>query len=163
MTSVKTTKIQGGADYALVPDRLKAFREMHPNSVVSTEPTINGDTIVFKAQIIKDKSDPTSAEATGHSYGKNTGAKAFEKLETTAVGRALSLLGYLNNGQIASTEEMEEFEEYRTSQYGDQIDKATTVEELMKIFSSMSPKHKTEFTEHLSSKKKELIDAAEIG
>lgn len=156
MNSVQTTKIQGGADYALVPARLKAFREANPNTSITTEPRLEGDNIVFKATIIKDKSDPSSAEATGHSYGKNTGNKAFEKLETVAVGRALSLLGYLNNGQVASTEEMEQFEEYKATKYTDQIAEAKTVEELMKIFNSMSPSSKKEFTQLLGDRRKEL-------
>ena len=46
--------------------------------------------------------------------------KAFEKLETISVGRALSLLGYLNNGEIASSEEMEEFEDFKKRKVEDQ-------------------------------------------
>ena len=110
--SVKTMKV-GSADYARVADRLKEFRETNPNALVETSPTIDGTTIIFKAHILKDKSDPNSAEATGHAMGENKGVKAFEKLESISVGRALALLGYLNNGEIASTEEMEEFNDYK--------------------------------------------------
>ncbi len=112
MNFVKTMKVSGG-DYAKVSDRLKEFREQNPNALVETTPTIDGATIIFKAHILKDKSDPYSAEATGHAMGENKGAKAFEKLESISVGRALALLGYLNNGEIASSEEMEEFNEYK--------------------------------------------------
>lgn len=112
MTNVKTMKVSGG-DYAKVADRLKEFRQNNPNALVETTPTIDGTTIIFKAHILKDKSDPNSAEATGHSMGENKGAKAFEKLESIAVGRCLSLMGYLNNGEIASSEEMEEFNDYK--------------------------------------------------
>ena len=124
-------KVSGG-DYAKVPTRLKAFREANPRASVETNPTFNeaGD-IVFKATLIADQADENSARATGHSFGKNTGAKAFEKLETIAVGRALSLLGYLNNGEVASSEEMEDFEQY-------QEEKQQTVANLFKAKNEIS-------------------------
>ena len=48
------------------------------------------------------------------------GDKDFEKLETVAVGRALALLGYLASGEIASSEEMEEFEDFKKQKVADQ-------------------------------------------
>lgn len=159
MNKVATTTIQGGAEYALVPDRLKAFREANPRAKTETHPTIDGDMIIFKAYILKDKQDVNSAEATGHAYGKNTGNKAFEKLETVALGRALAQLGYLNNGQIATTEEMEEFEEFRLEKYKKAIDTAESIEDLMKIFNSMDTEEKKTFTKLLSEKKQELTNA----
>lgn len=137
MNSVKTTKITGGADYALVPARLKQFREDNPRAKTETTPTIDGDMIIFKAHIVKDKSDPNSAEATGHSMGKNNGNKAFEKLETVALGRALAQLGYLNNGEIATTEEMEEFNAYRENQINEaiiQLNACKTLDELKSVY-----------------------------
>ena len=41
--------------------------------------------------------------------------KALEKLETISTGRALAFLGYMKDGRIASTEEMEEFNSYKES------------------------------------------------
>ena len=163
MNKVKTTKINGGADYALVPDRLKAFREANPRASVKSEPKTEGDSIIFTTTIIKDKADPSSAEANGHSYGKLGQVKAFEKLETVSIGRALSKLGYLNNGEIASTEEMEEFEAFQTENYAKQIEEAKDTKELMQIFKSMSQPHQTEFTPLLSKKKKELAGGTADG
>ena len=111
MKQVKTSKVSGG-DYAKVADRLKEFRQDNPRSSIKTtyEFTPNGGA-VFTTYILKDKRDEYSADATGtaaYSVNQMKRDKAFEKLETISVGRALSLLGYLNNGEIASTEEMEE-------------------------------------------------------
>lgn len=114
MKKVDTTKIQGGAMYAKVSDRLKAFRSDNPRALIETTPIPqeNG-MIMFKARIVKDKAEEHSAEATGHSLQIKGGTKDFEKLETVAVGRALALLGYTVDGEIASSEEMEEYEEYK--------------------------------------------------
>lgn len=138
---VKTGKVSGGAEYAYVADRLKQFREDCPNGLIETSPTIreNGQ-LMFTARVLKDKSKPESAEATGHALGKNTGAKAFEKLETQAVGRALALLGYLASGDIASAEEMEEFYEYQDMKVQEAIDMlndSKTIDELKTRFMSL--------------------------
>ena len=110
MTKVKTTKIGGGADYAKVSERLKAFRSENPRASIVTIPIPQeGGMMMFKAHIVKDKSDEFSADATGHALQTKTGLKDFEKLETIAVGRALALLGYASDGEIASSDEMEEF------------------------------------------------------
>lgn len=156
--TLATIKVQGG-EYATVPTRLKAFRESHPRADVKTEPTFteNGD-VIFKATIVSDVSDESSPKATGHSYGKMAGAKAFEKQETIAVGRALALLGYLNNGQIASTEEMEEFESYQAEKIVKQIEEAETVEELLELFNAMDSGTKKEFTPLLGTRRKELTN-----
>jgi hypothetical protein len=111
-TYKKSVKL-GDKDYALVPARLKQMREENPRASVDTEPTYNADgSITFKAIIIRDQSDPYSAKASGtarYTAEELKKPKQFEKLETVAIGRALAVLGYLNDGQIASTEEMEEF------------------------------------------------------
>lgn len=159
MSKVQTINLKGN-EYATVPQRLKEFREKHPRSSVTTRPEIQADgTIVFTAKIVKDKGDEFSAEATGHSYGPNKGEKAFEKLETVAVGRALALLGYLNNGQIATTEEMEEFEQYRQDNYEQavlDIHAATTREEFTEILARLNPEQKKLATPIINQRIKEL-------
>ena len=131
-----------GKEYATVPTRLKEFREQNPRALVETKPNFNEDgTVVFTARIVKDKSDEFSAEATGHAYGKLIGDNSFEKLETIACGRALALLGYLHNGQVATGEEMEEFEAFKEelkvnsiNEAIKKLDSAKTLDELKKIF-----------------------------
>lgn len=156
MNKVATTKITGGADYALVPDRLKAFREQNPRAKTETAPKIDGEMVIFKAHIVADKNDPNSPEATGHSYGPAKGNKAFEKLETVALGRALAQLGYLNNGEIATTEELDEFHEFK---FRGDIKQAKDVKELMAIFAKMNTEQKKEYTDLLSNRKKEILNA----
>jgi len=142
MTKLPTIKLQG-KDYAQVKDRLNEFRVANPRGLIETTPMMQADgSIMFKARIVKDKSDPASAEATGHSMGSNKGLKAFEKVETIAVGRALALLGYGSDGSIASSEEMEEFEEYKDSkqvkliqELKKKVDLISTVEKLRKFYS----------------------------
>lgn len=133
-------KVSGG-DYAKVAERLKIFREENPNGLIETVPTITGNMIMFKARILKDKSDPASGEASGHAMLENKGAKVFEKVESIAVGRALALLGYLASGEIASSEEMEEFADYKEQQRLEKIDELISqaeqiksVEELRKFY-----------------------------
>lgn len=138
---IQTTKIGGGADYAKVADRLKKFREDCPNGLIETTPTITGTMIMFKARILKDKSDQNSGEASGHAMLENKGQKVFEKVESIAVGRALALLGYMASGEIASSEEMEEFQDYKEQQRLEKIqelieqaEQIKTKEELRKFF-----------------------------
>lgn len=138
MSNVKTIDL-GGKQYAQVVDRLKIFREECPNGLVETKPDIidNGKQIVFKARILKDKAKPESGEGTGHAYGENKGTKAFEKLETIAVGRALAMLGYMASGEIASSDEMEEFYAYKEQKIEELIDSfnsAKTLDELKDLF-----------------------------
>jgi hypothetical protein len=112
----ETIDLKGKA-YATVPTRIKLFREECPNGLIETTPEFKEtDVVVFKARILKDKSNLSSGESTGHSIGKVTGEKSFEKLETIAIGRALAILGYMASGDIASSEEMEEFNEYQAEQ-----------------------------------------------
>lgn len=161
MSKVQTINLKGN-EYATVPQRLKEFRQKNPRSSVETKPTFQPDgTIVFSAKIVADQSDESSATATGHSYGKNTGDKAFEKLETVSVGRALALLGYLNNGQVATTEEMVEFEEYQQDQYQlalDEIRNATTREEFSTILARLKPEQKKLATPIINKRIQELKD-----
>lgn len=138
-----TTTIQGGAEYARVPERLKLFREDCPKGVIETEQKINEDgSVMFKATVFKDGTDRTVGSATGHSLGNTKGIKAFEKQETIAVGRALALLGYLASGEIASSEEMNEYFEYREGKIDEIVATIAThdsLESLKAYFMSLGP------------------------
>lgn len=148
----KTMQLQGN-DYAKVSERIKEFRADCPRGDISTEPTLSeDDTVMFKATVIKDLAEEHSPRATGHSMGKNNGTKAFEKLESIAVGRALALLGYAADGEIATAEEMEEFEKYqeeKEQQYQEEVTEFTkaigateTLEQLKDLFTQADPKIK---------------------
>lgn len=157
--TVQTINLKGN-EYATVPQRLKQFREDNPRASVTTQPKFNEDgSVVFTAKIVKDKSNTNSAEATGHSYGKLTGDKAFEKLETIATGRALALLGYLNNGQVATTEEMQEFEQYQLDQVVAEVEEAEKREDFKKILERLNPSQKLEVTPIINKRIEELKNA----
>jgi len=124
MKKINTVKIQGGAQYAKVSDRLKEFRSENPRASITTTPIPqDSGMVLFKAYILKDKADEHSADATGHALQIKAGTKDFEKLETVAVGRALALLGYGADGEIASSEEMEEFERFQDEKKFELIEK----------------------------------------
>lgn len=134
-------------NYSKVKDRLKEYRQDCPHGSIVTTHTILTDRITFRAHIIKDKSDPASAEATGHATGKDDGTeKIFEKLETIAVGRALALLGYASDGEIASSDEMEEFLASKQEKLDatvlectESIQNCETVDALKTYWTSLSP------------------------
>lgn len=139
-TKLKTMNLSG-QEYAKVPERIKAFREACPNGLIETKPTIQEDgQILFSARILKDKANPHSGEGTGHALGGNKKAKDFEKLETIAVGRALAMLGYMASGEVASSEEMEEFEAYKNEKIDEaigQLKAAESIESLKQAFMSL--------------------------
>ena len=140
MNKLKTIDLKGKS-YATVPERLRQFREDSPNSSIETSFVKNDDgTATFKALVISDLSKDDSKRATGHSYGKLNGDKSFEKLETISVGRALGLLGYLANGEVASFEEMEDFYLYKEEKKQKAMDKlrnAKTMPELKKAWDEL--------------------------
>lgn len=137
----ETTMKFGNKEYRFVPDRLKQFREENPRADIQTESKFHPDgSLTFKARIIRDQGDPFSAKGTGqahYSVEEMKLKKAFEKLETIAKGRALADIGYLNDGQIATTEELEEFYAAKENKADEAIallKTAGTIEELRELF-----------------------------
>lgn len=157
----KTITVGGGAEYAKVADRIKEFRADCPNGDIKTKPIeVNGQ-LVFKATVVKDRADDSSPRATAHAQTTKAGDKAFEKLETIAVGRALANLGYMANGEIATSEEMEEFAEYKNEKLApviELINDAKTLKDLLKINKEHSGLG-SDFTALLTKKKNELETA----
>lgn len=162
----KTATINlSGKDYAQVKDRIKAFRTDCPFGSIKTTPIFTDDGIMFKAKIIKDKSDPNSAEAIGHSYAtsaKNEKEKQFEKQESIAVGRALAFLGYASDGEIATSDEMEEFlgqkemdRIEKLEEIKQMVDATETIESLREFYKNNKGLGK-EFDAYVTKRKAEL-------
>lgn len=110
---MKTINLKG-KEYAPVSARVEQFHKDHADGSITTETTFVEGHVVVKATITFLQGDdkvPTIRTFTGHAYGKVGIEKAFEKIETTAVGRALAFAGYLAGGEIASYDEMKNFEE----------------------------------------------------
>ena len=148
---IKTVKIGGGIDYAKVADRIKIFWEENPNGKIDTErEDISYNKVRFIARIWRDSKVildlatvgtdinivKLTANAMASADAAKKGDKENEKLETVAVGRALAMLGYLASGEVASREEMEQFEAYKADLFQDEIDK--TIEKMKKLKLSMN-------------------------
>jgi hypothetical protein len=98
-------KIQGGAAYLQIKDRLIWARQEHPELCVATEMLRLDDKIaVFKARVEYLDSGGESVWGEGHGSETPQGFPAghIEKAETIAIGRALAAIGY---GTAAAFEE----------------------------------------------------------
>lgn len=99
----------GKSEYAEVPQRVKAFRKVHPLGSITTEIiSLEGGVVVMKATI---KSDDGTVLATGLAYEKEGSTfinktSYIENCETSAVGRALGFCGFGVDKSIASAEEV---------------------------------------------------------
>jgi hypothetical protein len=101
-----------GKEYVEVKTRIQHFRETYPNGLITTEVIkINEDIgfILIKAEVYIDG----NLVATGHAYERESVSfinktSFVENCETSAVGRALGILGIgIDGGGIASADEME--------------------------------------------------------
>lgn len=150
-------------DYAKVADRLKAFREENPRSKISIKASYddNGN-LTHTARLWKDKTEYyellksgvgaedalESCEAEGSSLmsaERIKQEKGFEKNETIAIGRALAILGYAGSGEIASSEEMQEFEDWKLQKTEEaraealeSISNAKSMKELLAVWKSFT-------------------------
>ena len=109
MDKLETVKVAGGADYAMVVTRIHSFVQQHANGQILTEIVKDEDgVVVFKAHAVIDG----IIRGTGHAMereGSNNINKTshYECAETSAIGRALAMIGYMPSGAIASYEEVE--------------------------------------------------------
>lgn len=106
---MKTIEIKG-KQYVEVNERIKYFRENFKSHKIQTE-IISLDTgvVVMKASILDEENNVI---ATGHAYEKEDSSfinktSYIENCETSAVGRALGMLGIGIDTSIASAEEVE--------------------------------------------------------
>lgn len=100
-----------GKDYAPVNQRILAFWELFPDGRIVTEKTSDdGARCDFRCEVYRDADDAIPA-ATGHAYEVKSGninsTSYIENCETSAVGRALGLLGIGATTSIASAEEVQ--------------------------------------------------------
>ncbi len=105
---LKTMKIRGN-DYVTVAERVRAFRELHPDWSILTDILSNENGICLMQATIKDTEGRIIS--TGHAYEQegstfiNNGSY-IENAETSAVGRALGILGIGVSNSIAGAEEI---------------------------------------------------------
>ncbi len=187
MKQVKTTKIKGNVDYAKVADRLLEFRSQNPRSKISIKYSYDeAGNLTHTARIWKDKTEcyellkaGVNAEAIAESADAEASAfmfaeqlkkeKGFEKNESIAVGRALAILGYAVSGEIASSEEMEEFEDWKNQQAEESrakvlesITNAKSIDELLAIWKSLTKEQQLdkEIAARKDAKKGELSESS---
>ena len=103
-----------GKEYILVKDRVLAFNEYYPNGCIITERLSEWDMEIFKATVTPDCDKP-ERKFTWYSQAKRAEDKgkmdinitaAMENAETSAVWRALAMMGIWVIDSIASADEM---------------------------------------------------------
>ena len=112
---IKTMEIKGN-DYALVNQRIKAFRMVYPDGLIDTQMISNENGVcTFKAQVgyYEDTIDGCIRWlGTGYAQEKEDSSfinktSYIENCETSAVGRALGMAGFGIDVSVASAEEMQ--------------------------------------------------------
>lgn len=105
---IKTTDIKG-KEYAEVNQRIKAFRMLHPNGCIfPTIEELKDGVCVIKATVADENG---TILGVGHAYEKEGSTfinktSYIENCETSAVGRALGMLGIGIDTSVASYEEV---------------------------------------------------------
>ena len=108
---INNPTIKNGFDYSTVEGRVRAFHSDHENGQILTEIVkTNEDTgeVIFKAHAVVDgviKATSHAMEIKGTTNINMT--SHIECAETSAVGRALAMFGYMQKTQLESFEELE--------------------------------------------------------
>lgn len=101
-----------GRQYIDVAQRIQGFWELYPQGRIVTEMVADdGKRCVFKAEVYDMAEGGAGLLATGHAYEVNSGrgvnaTSYIENCETSAVGRALGMLGIGSTDSIASADEV---------------------------------------------------------
>lgn len=111
-SEIKTRDIKG-KEYAEVPERIQAFRKLHPNGDIDTSMIyFQNGIVIFRTTVTWEDENGkehhvtgTAEEEEGSSYINKT--SFVENCETSSVGRALGMMGIGSTSSIASAEEVE--------------------------------------------------------
>lgn len=112
-SEIKTKPIKG-KEYAEVPERVQAYRKLHPNGDIKTAiipelTDLSAGIVTFQASVYDEEGnhlgDGTAQEKEGSSFINKT--SYVENAETSAIGRALGFLGIGSDTSIASAEEVQ--------------------------------------------------------
>ncbi|MCD2492755.1 hypothetical protein LQE92_08950 [Lacrimispora sp. NSJ-141] len=107
-----TTDVKGKA-YVEVNQRIKAFRMLYPEGYIEPQVISNQEGVcVMKVEVGHYEQGEKRVLGIGHAYEKEDGSyinktSYIENCETSAVGRALGMLGIGIDTSVASAEEME--------------------------------------------------------
>lgn len=106
--NIDTIKLKG-KEYAMVKDRIKAFRQECPAGSIETELLSATDgTLIFRATIADEDGKVLATGHASETIGSSqvNSTSALENAETSAVGRALGLAGFGIDGSMASADEV---------------------------------------------------------
>lgn len=111
--SLKTTDIKGKA-YTEVNQRILGFRQLYPNGTIDTEIISNENGVCTIKAIVLDEEGKVLSK--GHAQERQDSScinktSYVENCETSAIGRALGVLGIGADKSIASKEEVEKVED----------------------------------------------------
>jgi len=105
---MKTVSIQG-REYVPVSERIKEFRKLHPQYSIRTEIVAADEIQCLMKAVIRDESDRILAEGTAFEKAAssfiNKGSHV-ENCETSAIGRALGVLGIGIDASVATADEV---------------------------------------------------------
>jgi len=165
---LKTIMIDGKG-YVEVAERIKAFRQLHPQWSIETAILSNADGVVLMQAVVKDESGRVIA--TGHAFEKQDSnyvnrTSYIENCETSAVGRALGMLGIGVDTAIASAEEVVNAQAQQSngepSQAGVQLetvlDRKDKIKLLSELAGQLSAEQKAVFKERYPNGTKGLRD-----
>lgn len=109
---ISTIDLKGKA-YAMVPERVTAFRKLFPNGFIETEIVEHdGTTVLMQTKVGYYDDGNKVILATGMAQevrgkGMVNGTSYIENCETSSVGRAIGMVGLgINGGGICSAEEL---------------------------------------------------------
>lgn len=119
-------------DYVSVSTRVEQFHAKFPKWSMDTSFEINWNIVIFKTKV----SMWDDRTFTWHSFWTVWKEKAFEKLETVSVGRALAFAWFETTSGIASREEMEVFNDnwLTFDDYVESIQMETDIEHIKTLF-----------------------------
>lgn len=111
--NLKTTDIKG-KPYTEVNQRILGFRQLYPNGTIETEILSNDNGVCIMEAIVRDAEGKVLSK--GHAFeqqGTSFINKTcyIENCETSAIGRALGVLGIGAETSIASKEEVEKIDD----------------------------------------------------
>ena len=107
---LKTIDIKG-KEYVQVNERIKAFWKLYPSGRIVTDIlSMENDMCVIRAKVFTDREDNIPV-ATGTAYERESSSfinktSYIENCETSAIGRALGILGIGIDTSVASAEEV---------------------------------------------------------
>ena len=123
MEKLKTVNIKG-KDYVEVAERIRYFRQTTVGWAIETEILSNDGGLCIMKATVKDESGRILS--TGHAYEREGSSNInkgsyIENCETSAVGRALGILGIGIYAGVASAEEVINTAEYITQEQLEEI------------------------------------------